>query len=47
MSFSLSESTAVRLTANVNESDGYMTNLTNGQSANGVDDSVLGYKNLS
>ena len=44
MSFSLSESTAVRLTANVNESDGYMTNLTNGKSVNGVDDSVLGIR---
>lgn len=44
MSFSLSESTAVRLTANVNESDGYMLNRSDGRSVNGVDDSVLGIR---
>ena len=44
MSFGLSDSTAVRLSANVNESDGYMTNMVDGQPANGVDDSVIGLK---
>ena len=44
MSFGISDSTAIRLSANVNESDGYMTNIIDGSSANGVDDSVLGIK---
>ncbi len=44
LSFGLSDSTAVRLSANVNESDGYMTSLTTGMPANGVDDSVVGLK---
>ena len=44
MSFGLSDSTAIRLSANVNESDGYMTNMVDGQPANGVDDSVIGLK---
>ena len=44
MSLGLSDTTAIRLSANVNESDGYMTNLVDGQSANGVDDSVLALK---
>ena len=44
LSFGVSESTAIRLSANVNESDGYMTNIIDGSSANGVDDSVLGIK---
>ena len=44
MSFGVSDSTAIRLSANVNESDGYMTNIIDGSSANGVDDSVIGIK---
>lgn len=44
LSFSVSDSTAIRLSASVNESDGYMTNITDGSSANGYDDSILGIK---
>ena len=44
MSLGLSDTTAIRLSANVNESDGYMTNMVDGQPANGVDDSVIGLK---
>ena len=44
LSFGVSDSTAIRLSANIHESDGYMTNLVDGSSANGVDDSVVGIK---
>jgi iron complex outermembrane receptor protein len=44
LSFGVSDSTAIRLSANITESDGYMTNLVDGSSANGVDDSVIGIK---
>ena len=44
LSFGVSDSTAIRLSANINESDGYMTNLVDGSPANGVDDSVVGIK---
>ena len=40
-SFGLSDSLALRISANVNEMDGYMTNIVDGSKANGVDDSVV------
>ena len=43
-SFGLSDSLALRISANVNEMDGYMTNIVDGSKANGVDDSVVALK---
>ena len=43
-SFGLSDSLAMRISANVNEMDGYMTNIVDGSKANGVDDSVVALK---
>ena len=40
----LSDNLALRLSANVNENDGYMTNMTDGSSANGTDDSTVSLK---
>ena len=44
MSFGLTESIAMRLTAHNYQTDGYMTNILDGGSLNGSDDSVLSLK---
>ncbi len=44
MSFGLTDELAMRITANINESEGWMTNRTDNRKANGVDDEVIALK---